>query len=66
MQVAWMDLCEDLGEVDGSYITDLSYKAKAPKGADAVLMLLDASDGVLDGNIGINTGGGSNKGVSNM
>jgi len=57
MQVAWMDLCEDLAEIDASYVQDFSYKAKGTDGPDAVLMLLDAADGVIDGNIGINTGG---------
>jgi hypothetical protein len=49
MQVAWMDFCEDLGEIDGSWQTE-NYVA--PKvGVSAFEMMMDAADGVIDGNV---------------
>ena len=48
-QVAWMDVCEDLGEIDASW----EYKTYvAPKvGVSAIEMMLDAADGVIDGKV---------------
>ena len=49
MQVAWMDVCEDLGEIDASW-DYVDYKA--PKvGVSAIEMMLDAADGVIDGKV---------------
>ena len=53
-QVAWMDVCEDLGETDGAYMDpSLAPKlmlSKVPMSAQD--MMLDAADGVIDGAVG--------------
>ena len=53
-QVAWMDVCEDLGETDGSFMplsSAPSLKLTAvPMSAQD--MMLDAADGVIDGAVG--------------
>ena len=44
-----MDVCEDLGEIDASW-DYVDYKA--PKvGVSAIEMMLDAADGVIDGQV---------------
>ena len=52
--VAWMDVCEDLGETDGSYMpAELAPKlhlSEVPLSAQD--MMLDAADGVIDGKVG--------------
>ena len=49
-QVAWMDLCEDLGETDASWIVKAAeFKDFGPS---AQSMMLDAADGVIDGVVG--------------
>jgi len=60
-QVAWMDVCEDLGETDGGYMPAEMAPAlklsKVPLSAQA--LQLDASDGVIDGVVGEFTDGAS-------
>ena len=49
-QVAWMDVCEDLGEIDASWtVKEAEVKDFGPS---AISMMLDAADGVIDGNVG--------------
>ena len=54
MQVAWMDVCEDLGETDGSFMPPEMAPAlvlsQVPLSAQE--MMLDAADGVIDGAVG--------------
>jgi len=54
MQVAWMDVCEDLGEVDGSFMPpELAPPLALTKVAmSAQAMMLDAADGKIDGVVG--------------
>lgn len=53
-QVSWMDVCEDLGETDGSFLPpDLAPQlilSSVPMSAQE--MMLDAADGVIDGSVG--------------
>merc|ERR1711871_774864 len=53
-QVAWMDVCEDLGEVDGGYMpAELAPPlrlSKVPLSPQA--LQLDAADGQIDGSLG--------------
>ena len=54
MQVAWMDVCEDLGETDGSFMpASMAPPLSLTKVAmSAQAMALDAADGVIDGQVG--------------
>ena len=53
MQVAWMDVCEDLGETDGSFMPpELAPSLRlttVPMSAQE--MMLDAADGQIDGKV---------------
>ena len=53
-QIAWMDVCEDLGETDASYMpADMAPPLRlttVPLSAQE--MMLDAADGVIDGSVG--------------
>ena len=53
-QVAWMDVCEDLGEIDSSFMpADQAPPLALTKVAmSAQAMMLDAADGVIDGKVG--------------
>lgn len=53
-QVAWMDVCEDLGETDGSYMpAEQAPPLKLSKvPLSAIAMQLDAADGQIDGSVG--------------
>lgn len=52
-QVAWMDVCEDLGETDGGYMSpELAPKLQlSDVPMSALSMMLDAADGVVDGKV---------------
>ena len=49
-QVAWMDLCEDLGEIDASWTVQAAEIKDF--GPSIQSMMLDAADGVIDGKVG--------------
>ena len=53
-QVAWMDVCEDLGETDASFMDpSLAPPLKLSKvPMSNISMMLDAADGVVDGAVG--------------
>jgi len=56
-QVAWMDVCEDLGEIDAAFMPpELAPPLALTKVAmSAQAMMLDAADGVIDGKVGDGT-----------